>query len=661
MDPMKKWLTYMSVFCSLLVFSAAWGKDYSREIREVRSGIRSEAKASWWGFDEKDSTKALQSAIDSGAKKVIVDYTGKEWLTAPLKLRSDMELILEDNVVIRALPGAYKGVHDCMLNLIKLKNVTIRGGKNSVLRMNKKDYEDPKRYKRSEHRHLLTLRACTNVTIEKLSAESSGGDGIYVGCINRKFPACRNLTLRGVVFKDHLRQGVSVISCEHMRVDKCVFEDTGKMSPSAGVDFEPNHPHEKLSDLVFTNSVFRNNYGDGCSNSAMKLGKKSKKVTVTFRNCVFEGNLNQVTMMAVFSLNPEQSGVHGEYLYENCRFQRPRKRTIYIRDILNGNRITFRNCLMDNRGAREKSFMLVDIGSLEKELNASLRFENVQILTDHSDSLFEFRAPAGLRLSSLLSGKDVKVNGEPVDLNRIWKEQQNRNADLQKMGLAALDPTAVQDPAGFQKPEKVTAGTLGFRGFPKVLLSAKAGEKVQFVFVPRQVGRYTRKISLDVKDPAGKSVWRQDAVVCDNQPVTVEFTAETGGLYCAEFLCKGQMVSVGANVPYAVMMQNAFTLLTIPGKLYFEVPAGTSEFAIVISSYDYKKNTGMVLVSPDGKRIMPERRDKQTLVFKGQGAGESGIWHLELSCNGLYTATVQFMAPLPGMAAEHPENLLRIK
>jgi len=658
---MKKWLTRIPVICSLLVLSDAWGKDYSTEIREVRSGIRNEAKASWWGFQEKDSTRALQAAIDSGAKKVIVDYTGKEWLTAPLKLRSNMELILEDNVVVRALPGAYKSVHDCMLNLIKLNNVIIRGGKNSVLRMNKKDYEDPKRYNRSEHRHALTLRACTNVTIERLTVESSGGDGIYVGSINRKFPASRNLTLREVVFKNHLRQGISVISCEHLRVDKCIFEDTGKTSPSAGVDLEPNHPHEMLSDLVFTDSVFRNNFGDGCSNSAMKLGKRSKKVTATFRNCVFEGNLNQVTMMAVISLNPEQSGVHGEYLYENCRFLRPRKRTIYIRDILHGNRITFRNCLMDNRGAGEKSFMFVDIGSLENELNAALRFENVQILTDHPDALLEFRAPAGLPLSSLLSGKDVTVNGKPVDLNGLWSERQSRNADLQKMGLAALDPTAVRDPAGFQKPEKVTAGTLGFRGFPKVLLSAKAGEKVQFVFVPRQVGRYTRKISLDVKDPAGKSIWRQDAIVCDNQPVTVEFTAETGGLYCAEFLCKGQMVSVGANVPYAVMMQNAFTLLTIPGKLYFEVPAGTSEFAIVISSYDYRKNTGMVLVSPDGKRIMPERRDKQTLVFKGTGNGESRIWHLELSCSGLYTATVQFMAPLPGMAAEHPENLLRIK
>ena len=366
-------------------------------------------------------------------------------------------------------------------------------------------------------------------------------------------------------------------------------------------------------------------------------------------------------MMAVFSLNPEQSGVHGEYLYENCRFLHPRKHTIYIRDILQGNRITFRNCVMDNRGAKEKSFMFVDVGILENELNASLRFENVQILTDHPDSLFEFHAPAGVRLSALLSGKDVTVNGKPADLNKIWSDRQSRNADLQEMGLAALELSKVKNPAGFKKPEKVTAGTLGFRGFPKVLLSAKTGEKVRFVFIPKQVGRYTRKISLDIKNPAGKSVWRQDAIVCDNQPVTVDFTAETGGFYCAEFLCKGQMVSVGANVPYGIMMQNAFTLLTIPGKLYFEVPAGTSEFAIVISSHDYAKDAGLILVSPDGKRIKPERRDKKTLVFKGTGGSESGIWHLELSCNGLYTATVQFMAPLPGMAAEHPENLLRVK
>ena len=45
-------------------------------VAEVRSGKRTEAKAAWWGYDPADATAALQAAIDSGAKKLIVENLG---------------------------------------------------------------------------------------------------------------------------------------------------------------------------------------------------------------------------------------------------------------------------------------------------------------------------------------------------------------------------------------------------------------------------------------------------------------------------------------------------------------------------------------------------------------------------------------------------------
>ena len=47
-------------------------------VLEVLDGKRTEASAAWWGFDENDATEALQSAINSGAEKLIVPNMGKD-------------------------------------------------------------------------------------------------------------------------------------------------------------------------------------------------------------------------------------------------------------------------------------------------------------------------------------------------------------------------------------------------------------------------------------------------------------------------------------------------------------------------------------------------------------------------------------------------------
>ena len=69
---------------------------------EVQAGKRAEANAAWWGFDEEDATEAIQAAIRSGAKRVIVPNVGKDWIVRPLQLASDQELVLEPGVVITA-------------------------------------------------------------------------------------------------------------------------------------------------------------------------------------------------------------------------------------------------------------------------------------------------------------------------------------------------------------------------------------------------------------------------------------------------------------------------------------------------------------------------------------------------------------------------------
>ena len=68
---LKQWL-----FAALVAGGiSATGADYSKELAEIKAGQRTEARASWWGFDKTNATQYLQAALDSGVKKLIIDQT----------------------------------------------------------------------------------------------------------------------------------------------------------------------------------------------------------------------------------------------------------------------------------------------------------------------------------------------------------------------------------------------------------------------------------------------------------------------------------------------------------------------------------------------------------------------------------------------------------
>ena len=91
---MKKILLFSTCLMCLLMDA----QDYTQERREVKDGKRTEAKASWWGFDKNNATKCLQDAINSGVKRLIVDNTGRDWILDRIVLASNQEIILKKNV-----------------------------------------------------------------------------------------------------------------------------------------------------------------------------------------------------------------------------------------------------------------------------------------------------------------------------------------------------------------------------------------------------------------------------------------------------------------------------------------------------------------------------------------------------------------------------------
>ena len=132
-----------------------------------------------FGFDPEDSTRFLRAAMDSGAKKVIVDRQKSDWVTTSLTGAPNQTVIFENGVVLRAKRGAFHGRSDSLLNYIGCSNVTIIGY-GAVLKMERDVYAKPP-YSKSEHRHILNIRGCHNLTVKGLTCTESGGDGIFIG------------------------------------------------------------------------------------------------------------------------------------------------------------------------------------------------------------------------------------------------------------------------------------------------------------------------------------------------------------------------------------------------------------------------------------------------------------------------------------------------
>ena len=96
-------------------------------IEGVHAGSRNEASAAWWGFNAEDATEYLQSAIDSGAKKVVVPFMGTEWIVRPIRLRGNVELVFEPGVLVLAKKGEFRGKGDSLFAATDAENITLRG------------------------------------------------------------------------------------------------------------------------------------------------------------------------------------------------------------------------------------------------------------------------------------------------------------------------------------------------------------------------------------------------------------------------------------------------------------------------------------------------------------------------------------------------------
>jgi len=286
------WIVLYGLFC---VRISAGTQNFAKPelVREVLDGKRGEARVSWWGFDVKDSTEFLQNAINSKARKLIIDRQASAWITRPLTGVNNQEIVFEAGTELVALKGAFHPKGDCLLSFQRCTNVIIRGnnhdgGKSARIRMHKEDYQSGA-YESSEWRHGLNFEGCQNVLIQDLAIEKTGGDGIYLGATWDKHPNL-DVVIRRVDCNDNHRQGISVISVEKLLIEDCLLRNTDGTAPRAGIDFEPNCPDDSLINCVVRHCRAENNAGTGYQICSQSMSSHSKPISIYLENCVSHSN-----------------------------------------------------------------------------------------------------------------------------------------------------------------------------------------------------------------------------------------------------------------------------------------------------------------------------------------------------------------------------------
>lgn len=328
--------------CSPALAAVSPNATNPEAVQQVVDGQRTEANAAWWGFNKDDSTAFLQAAIDSGARKVTVPYMGEPWIITPVKLRSGLELVFEPGVVVLAKEGMFKGKGDSLFTAVNAHDIAIRGY-GATLRMRKKDYQS-EAYEKAEWRMTLDFAGCRNVCVEGVRLESSGGDGIYLGC-TEELPYCADVVIRDVVCDGHHRQGISVIGAENLLIENCILSNTKGTAPQAGIDFEPNAPRERLVNCVVRNCIMEGNAGAGVLVYLRPLTRESQPVSILVENChIRSGDDCGVAVGAIGDNGPK-----GSVTFRNCTIENTKKSGAYVYDkSVDSALVRFENCRWRN-------------------------------------------------------------------------------------------------------------------------------------------------------------------------------------------------------------------------------------------------------------------------------------------------------------------------
>ena len=607
---------------SALMVVTAWPQRNQEMIDRAAAGELQEVKASWWGFDAEDSTKALQAAIDSGARKVVVENMGPPWIVTPIVLRSNQEIVFEKGVEVRAKRGEFRDENDTLFRGKGLEDLSLRGY-GAVLRMWRDDYAGPE-YTKAEWRHVLRFEDCTRLRVSGLTLAESGGDGIYLGgSFNRE------VHIKDVTCDRNYRQGISVIAAEDLLIEDCVLSNTAGTPPKSGIDFEPNNADQRLS-AVMRNCVTRNNASTGYTVAV----NKGNPVSLLFEGCKSIGDGHAGTSLDL-SNSPE---ARGTISFVNCSFEDNEGSGIIVMgNAAGGYRVTFQECsVLDPVSENVKAtpvLLVADMGNKSAVGNVDFGAIRIRGPGDRRPISFVDMAGVGLRdvSGTLLVERDGKTEKIAIT-DRLIAEWMPAAVvrEIPRLTLEGLTLRPVTDGAPVA-PDALSFAAL--RSERTLLINAAKGDRVALRVAYEQVAKYNGKPSpVHVVSPSGREI------VCS----ALEFKKinETG-FEAAESGIHRLTLTPGANTmtvlssthPLLVSGERGpIHLFTTTGTFFFWVPAGTEQFAVHVSGQGVGEAVRAALLNPAGE-VVEEIDNAAAHQFEVElpEPSEGSAWGLVLS------------------------------
>ena len=656
--------TAITLVILALVTSMAACQEINQEmIDRVAAGEITEARASWWGFNEEDVTEALQAAIDSGAETLIVENMGAPWIVTPITLASNQEIIFEEGVEILAKRGEFKGTNDTLVTARNVENVTLNGY-GATFRMWRDDYDDPEQYTKAEWRHTLSLRGVRNFNIYGLTLAESGGDGIYFGAGGG---GNIGVHIKDVICDMNYRQGISVITAENVLVEDTIMSNTAGTPPAAGIDFEPNHPNERIVNFVMRNCLTENNAGDGYEFYLPNMHAHTDDVSILIDNC---RSVNDRIGARIITGNAPDETVGGWIRFVNTEFISPTGVGIMIGDKpVEGLEVTFENCVVENPAADREETAPISFSTRQRAVRdvGGVHFDNLVLRDPIDRQPITFASMAlGTNLSDVTGTLIVERDGERTEiaLTEELLAQWAPPSDVPQIPLLRVEDfefaRVVDDPPA--DPHYAPAG-FSLRRTGSAMLYAEAGDDVTITAHFDQVGRSgggTARVTVFA--PSG-----EEAAVGQipfQEHGDVSFTALETGLYEVRAEPGGNRLSfTGSTHPLNLSTDGApLRMIYGGGELYLWVPEGTEEFGIVATGEGAGEAIKVELFNAEGVLVQEEDNVAAAVLLHGvlDEPSQGEAWRLVISRpTDLYfedhSVSVRGVPPL---LAPSPEALL---
>ncbi|NQT89175.1 right-handed parallel beta-helix repeat-containing protein [bacterium] len=611
--------------------------------------VEDTVRASRFGFDGRDATRCLQAALDSGAKTVVIDDAGAEWLCRQLTInRDNLTVLFDEGVTVRALPGAFPNRTDAFFRLTKRKNVSFIGKRGSLVTMNKEEYRKIDSRFQGGHRHAFRCMDSDGVTFKNMTITSSGGDGIYVG------HGSRNVVIEDTSCLDHARQGISVISCENLLIRNCHFDNTNGTPPQAGIDFEPNHNTEALINCVVENSTFNNNAGSGIAIYPVHLDGQSPPISITIRNCQLIGNGNGAM---VTPRRKAESPTRGSIMFENCRIAGTENVTLRVTDPGKGLAFSMTGCTLDNT-ANNFNALTITSGSVLSPDIGNIAIRNVDVIDPAGRPPILFKPLYGCGVTDTIS-VDISLNGTSYDVRPALAKLHARRGPrpvLSKEKPERLAAPEVHDEVVNPKQR------LNLRGDHKLMLLAKKGDRINLWMQANPTSRSGKPgtVSAVLRDPRKKAVKTFD-ILSDGTEHSFPVTAGRDGMYVLEINTRGQLVNVWSDhVGQGLLVSPQLAMLSPKCTYYFEVPAGVTDSAVLLcGSSSVEIINKVALLAPSGRVVQTESNTEcAVLRIKRPEGAPSEIWCMDIrkTREDCYTLMGEHLRPI---VSGSPQLLLR--